>query len=158
METKHDPIEDILVTTTAGILKMMDFDARVELLKNDLEGSTLHVVSIQSENDLGMLIGKNGQNIKAMEHILRLLTFKKLPEDASFVLDVNDYRKSRASYIVEQAKTVSERVRETKRAEALFPMSSYERRLVHMELASCADIVTESVGEEPNRRVVIRSL
>jgi len=60
--------------------------------------------------------------------------------------------------VVEKALEVAHRVRISKKAEALVPMSSYERRLVHVELASYADLETESIGEEPKRRIVIKPL
>ena len=151
-------IEEILINTVTDLMKKIEFDANVEVLKNDISGSILYVVSIKSENDLGSLIGKNGQNIKALEHLARLLAYKKIPAGTNFILDVNDYRKSRASYVLENARIAVERVKGTGRAEALLPMSSYERRLVHMELASHSDVITESIGEEPNRRVVIKPL
>ncbi|OGZ75979.1 MAG: hypothetical protein A3G45_02255 [Candidatus Staskawiczbacteria bacterium RIFCSPLOWO2_12_FULL_37_15] len=69
---------------------------------------------------------------------------------------MNDYKKSRATYLIDVAKQTVTRVRNTQKAEALFPMSAYERRIVHMELAAYPDIATESVGAEPQRRVVIK--
>ena len=82
--------------------------------------------------------------------------FIKNTEELNLILDVNDYRKSRAIYLIDLAKQAVNRVRNTQKAEALLPMTSYERRVVHMELASCPDIATESIGEEPYRRVVIK--
>lgn len=158
MDTEKQPIEEILSETANKIIDMIGFKADVEIVKNNFGDSLLHVVSVHSADDLGMLIGKNGQNIKALEHLFRVIVFKKLPENSNFIIDINDYRKSRANYVVEQAKTAVVRVKNTKRAEALLPMSSYERRLVHMELAAHPDIVTESIGEEPQRRVVIKPL
>ena len=74
------------------------------------------------------------------------------------MVDLNDYRKLRARQVVEKAVEAAHRVRVSKKAEALIPMSSYERRLVHVELASYVDIETESIGEEPKRRIVIKPL
>jgi len=72
------------------------------------------------------------------------------------LIDINDYRKSRTNYLMDLARQAVGRVRNTQKAEALVPMTPYERRVVHMELASCPDITTESIGEEPHRRVVIK--
>lgn len=131
--------------------------AVIEVFENEKD-PTLKVVAVSSEEDLSLLIGKNGQNLKAIEHVARLLAFKKNPERANFVMDINDYRKSRARFVVQHAVEVANRVKESKKAEALAPMSSYERRLVHIELASYPDVETESIGEEPKRRVVVRPL
>lgn len=139
------------------VVEALGFETAVEVFPNEKD-PTLKVVSVSSESDLSLLIGKNGQNLKAVEHIAKLITFKKAPEQANFILDVNDYRKSRAHFVIQNAAEVANRVRETKKAEALPPMSSYERRLVHIELASHPEVETESIGEEPQRRVVIRPL
>lgn len=142
-----------------GIIKnmvaMLGFEAAVEVFQNDKDPN-MAIVSVSSADDLSILIGKNGQNLRAVEHIAKLLVYKQMPGQANFALDVNDYRKSRAQHVVRHAVEAASRVRESKKAEALMPMSSYERRLVHVELASCPDIETESIGEEPQRRVVIR--
>lgn len=121
----------------------------------------LPVVSIESDQDLSMLIGRNGQNLSAFEHVVRLIVAKKLgagatQEERNFVVDINDYRKSKAQYVLDLARQAAQRVMGTQKAETLLPMSSYERRLVHTELASFAEIQTESIGEEPRRRVVIK--
>ncbi len=114
-------------------------------------------VSLYTPENGKLLIGKNGQALKALEHVIRLALLKEegMP---SIILDVNDYRKSRVNFLVDLAKQAVSRVRNTQKAEALAPMSSYERRVVHMELASCPDISTESIGDEPYRRVVIKPL
>ena len=154
-------IDKTLIDITKNILNRMGFDAEVEVFENNISGSTLKVISIKSSNNLSMLIGKNGQNIGCLEQIIKLLALKNI-EDVStkggFMIDVNDYRKLRAKVILEQAKTTAKKVRVTQRAEALFPMSSYERRLVHMEFATCPDLETESVGEDPKRRIIIKPL
>jgi len=115
------------------------------------------VVSISAAEDARFLIGKNGQNLQALEHIVRSIFSKGTPgHDGPIFIDVNDYRKSKASHIADLAREAVQRVRNTQRAEALVPMSSYERRIVHMELASVADVTTESIGQEPQRRIVVK--
>ena len=126
-------------------------------------GGALPVISIESDNDLSMLIGRNGQNLNALEHVIRLIAARKLgagetSKDWNFVLDINDYRKAKSQYILDIARQTAGRVISTQKAETLLPMSSYERRLVHTELASFTEIQTESIGEEPRRRVVVKPL
>ena len=128
----------------------------------DSHGEGVIVVSIQTFDDARFLIGKNGQNLQAMEHVLRAMLIKPASsyggdsKEGAIILDVNDYKKSRANYLIDVAKQTVARVRNTQKAEALFPMSAYERRIVHMELAACPDIVTESIGAEPQRRVIVK--
>ena len=152
--------QEILKNVTQEILGHLGYGGEVSVFSNEKDPS-LQIVSISSSDNLSALIGKNGQNIKSLEQVVRLVYLKKLsPEQkpAVFMVDLNDYRKLRARQVVDKAIEVAYRVRISKKAEALVPMSSYERRLVHVELASYADLETESIGEEPKRRIVIKPL
>ena len=148
--------DDVLraVKKMAGFMNIeCQIEAREEPADSHGEGAV--VVSVQTLDNARFLIGKNGQNLKALEHVLRAMLVKD-GKEGTVVLDVNDYRKSRATYLVDVAKQTVARVRNTQKAEALFPMSAYERRIVHMELAAYPDIATESVGSDPQRRVIIK--
>lgn len=156
--------KDEVLKTIKRVVDFMDTDCQIEVKEergDNCEEGTV-VVSIQTSDNARFLIGKNGQNLKALEHIIRSMLIKPThPEDDSdkenkIVLDINDYKKSRASYLIDVAKQVVARVRNTQKAEALFPMSAYERRIVHMELAAYPDIATESIGSEPQRRIIIK--
>lgn len=157
-ETDKQKLDPKTVVDT--IKKMVDFinsDCLVEVREEetDKQGVGAMVVSIQTPANAKFLIGRNGQNLKALEHVLRAMLTKD-DRERTIILDVNDYRKSRAVYLTDVAKQAVARVRNTKKAEALFPMSAYERRIVHMELAACPDVATESIGTEPQRRIVIK--
>ncbi|MCC6934498.1 MAG: hypothetical protein IT406_02295 [Candidatus Yanofskybacteria bacterium] len=115
-------------------------------------------VSVRSDEHGRLLIGKGGQNLKALEHIIRMMWMRKYPEQRAITVDVNDYHAERAQELVAHVRNTAERVRVTGKSEALNPMSPYERRIVHTELASYSDLTTESVGQEPHRRVVIKPL
>jgi spoIIIJ-associated protein len=115
-------------------------------------------VTIQAPEDARMLIGKDGQNLRAFEHIIRTFCARNAIASRSVVVDVNDYRRARAAELVSSIHAVAQRVRETRRSEALDPMTSYERRVVHTELAAYHDLLSESIGQEPQRRVVIKPL
>lgn len=149
--------KDKVLETIKGMVDFMnvncEFDAREEMSDGRDKGSL--VISIKTSDGAPFLIGKNGQNLKAMEHLVRAVVAKD-GKEGTVVLDINDYRKSRVSHLIDVAKEVVSRVRNTQKAEALPPMSSYERRLVHMELAAYPDVATESIGAEPQRRVIIK--
>jgi spoIIIJ-associated protein len=113
-------------------------------------------VAIQAPEEGRLLIGKNGQNIKALEHVIRLVWARRYPEATGVIVDVNDYRKERITELTTKIHEVALRVKSTGQSEALPPMSAYERRIVHTELAAYHDVVTESIGEDPQRRVVIK--
>lgn len=115
-------------------------------------------VAVQASDNGRLLIGKNGQNLKALEHIVRVMWLRRNPENRSVVLDVNDYHAERAKELIELVRQTATRVQQTRRSEAFEPMTSYERRIVHTELATYTDLSTESVGQDPLRRVVIKPL
>lgn len=149
--------KDEVIKTIEKMVSFMNVDCRVEakFQPADGHGEGAVAVSVQTSADARFLIGRNGQNLKALEHILRAMLVKENKE-GTIVLDINDYRKSRTDYLVDVAKQAVTRVRNSQKAEALFPMSAYERRIVHMELAAYPDIATESIGSEPQRRVIIK--
>jgi spoIIIJ-associated protein len=166
----NEDIKKEIVETTKDLLQRIGFEGEVSITENgySVAGTTavstengFFTVAIDSEKDLSILIGKNGQNLNAFDHIVRLVIARRLAtaEDKSplnFIVDVNDYRKSKTNYLVEVARNVARRVIQTQKAEALLPMSSYERKLVHTELASYKEVQTESIGQEPRRRIVVK--
>ena len=160
MET--DEQKNQIVEITKDLLKKVGFECEVRLTENlGSQEQNFFTVSVESDGDLSMLIGKNGQNLAAFDHLAHLVAGKKFGgvwgKDApNFIVDVNDYRKSRTNYLVDVARNVAKRVIQTRRAEALLPMNAYERRLVHTELASFKEVQTESIGQEPRRRVVVK--
>lgn len=150
-------IREQLKETITKMVSFMDLECQISLKEEvDDRNSRNLLVSIYTLENAKFLIGKNGQNLKSIEHILRSIFLKKITDINNITVDVNDYRKSQTNYLVDLAKQTVTRVRSTLKAEAMFPMSPYERRIVHMELASCPDIATESIGAEPNRRIVVK--
>jgi len=137
------------------IIGFMNLDCQVELREESGSESKAMIISVYTPDNVRFIIGKNGQNLKAFEHLVRAMLLKN-NDSRNIVVDVNDYKKSRASFVVDAAKQAVSRVRNTQKAEVLTPMSAYERRIVHMELASYPDVATESIGDEPQRRIVIK--
>ncbi len=153
-----DATKTKLIETAKRVIERMGFSGEVNLFQESAESRQPAVVSISS-SDSGFLIGKSGNNLEALEHILRIIVNRvsDTPK-VNFVLDVNDYRKIKTRQLTEKVREVADRVTLSSKAEALEPMSAYERRLVHMELAAYSNIATESIGEEPKRRVIIKPL
>jgi spoIIIJ-associated protein len=115
-------------------------------------------VVIRSPDQGKLLIGKNGQNLRAFEQVVRAMTARHDSTGKGIVIDVNDYRRTRTIQLLDLARQIAGQVRATGKSEALPPMTSYERRIVHTELASWSDVATESVGLDPLRRIVIKPL
>jgi len=90
----------------------------------------------------------------ALEHILRQIAHKQ--DIHSLYIDINNYRANREKLIIELSKAAARKVNATKNSVELPPMNAYERRLVHVELATRPDVQTESDGEGGGRRVIVR--
>ena len=127
----------------------------LEILSGD-EDKEIVFVKLESDEDCSLLLGRHGEKLRAFEQEVRLISAKKLSEKLNILVDINNYRKDRNDLVAELAKTTAQKVIATQKAEVLFPMSAYERRIVHLALASLSDIITESIGDEPKRRVVIK--
>ena len=119
------------------------------------EGVTSRV-SVKLRGDASILIGERGANLAALEHLLRKVVQKKYGQDQRFTLDINDYRMRRLEDLKQDVKTAAKEVRLYHKEVPLRPMSSFERRIVHLLLAEYPDITTESIGQDEERRVVIK--
>ena len=109
-----------------------------------------------SSPDSNLLIGQRGANLQALQILVGSVAQKRYLGIERFSLDVDDYRKKREWYLRETAKKAVEHVKKSGRPTKLEPMSAYERRVVHAYLSQDNSVDTESIGEEPNRRIVIR--
>ena len=103
-----------------------------------------------------LFIGERGQTLSEIAHILRALVRRRLEEPVRLALDINDYQKNKEQYLRELARTCADEVALFKADKELPAMTSADRRIVHLELAERQDVVSESVGEGPERRVVIK--
>ena len=119
------------------------------------QGVTCRIV-VRMHGDARMLIGEYGNNLSALEHLLRRIVAKKYGAEAHFTLDINDYRMHRLEDLKQDVKSAAHAVRIYKKPVPLRPMSSFERRIVHLLLAEYPDIATESAGEDVERHVVIK--
>ncbi len=143
----------IIKKITQELFKKMTFkDAIVEVEKQKKSSALMINVQVKRAN---RLIGQSGSNLKDLQKILRILIAKKIPEPPLFLLDINNYREQREEFLKGLAKELAEQVVENKKSVMLQPMSSYERRIIHLELAENKEVATESIGQEPVRRVVI---
>ena len=113
--------------------------------------------NIESEEP-SLLIGHHGENIYALQNILRTIIFKKNPGEYNVILDVDDYRKRQEENVLKLAERKVEMARKTMQVQSLPPMSPYFRRIVHMHLTrpDFNDVVTESVGEGDHRHLTIK--
>lgn len=103
-----------------------------------------------------ILIGERGQTLAEIQHLLKAILRRKIDEPFFIDVDINGYKKNKIKYLKEMAKSVADEVSLLKKEKQLPPMPAYERRIIHLELAARNDVVSESLGQEPERGVVIR--
>jgi len=132
----------------------LGFDARVEVAAG--ETSRLNVVAQGDDRDaLGALIGRKGERLSALQHLVNLMLSKEMGAWTRVLVDVEDYRGRRERQLRELAERAAARVVETGKMLQLEPMPALERRWIHLTLRDHASVATQSIGEEPNRRVVL---
>lgn len=125
--------------------------------KTDKKEQNRDVVELSIKvDDPQILIGERGQTLSETQKILKLFLNKKLGKVFYFNLDINDYKKKKMEYLKGLARDLADEVASNKEPKILLPMSSFERRIIHEELSRRTDIKTESEGEEPYRKVVIK--
>ncbi len=107
------------------------------------------------DGDLGILIGRRGETLSSLQFIVNLIVSKRLGRHSSLVVDVEGYRVRREETLRSLAQRMAERAMQTGEPVALEAMPPSERRIVHLALRDHPDVVTESVGEDEQRKVVI---
>ena len=105
--------------------------------------------------ELGILIGRRGDTLDALQYLTNLAVARKLSERVRLIVDVEGYRLRREDTLVRLAKRLSEKVKRTGMRIVLEPMNPHERRIIHTSLQNEARIATFSEGDDPNRRVII---
>lgn len=134
------------------MMEKMGFEAEIKVKLAEGEALICNILT----KDSNFLIGQYGVNLQSLQHIARLIVKKNIPDGANFILDVNSYRQEKNESVVKMAKNMAEEALLERRAVVMRPMSPYERRIVHMELAKNDQIKTESIGDGDDRRVVIK--
>ena len=144
-------VKEYLKKQIKSLLKDMGFDVEIEItVSNDTPTYRLY-----STND-ALLIGKDGKNLKALTTVVNAILTKEINTNYRFLIDVSDYKEKNDRRIERLAKKLAREVKETKVEVKMDSMNSYQRRLVHNILNNNKYVYTESVGEEPNRCVVIK--
>jgi spoIIIJ-associated protein len=112
------------------------------------------VLDVQG-GDLGVLIGRRGETLNALQYITRLITSREIQRRADIVVDVQGYKTRREDTLRKLAHRMADEARRRGRTMTLEPMSPYERRIIHISLRDDDTVTTESVGEGDRRRVTI---
>ena len=149
--TKKSDINEYIKETVLKIVADMGFDAKIETkVRDDILNLTLY-----SDNN-NLLIGRDGKNMNALSTIVKQIVQNELGMYYKFNLDVGEYKLKQQKNLERMAKRIAREVAKSKVEVKLDPMNSYERRIIHNILNDDRYVYTESVGEEPNRCVVIK--
>ena len=149
MDKKHIALE-----LASELLKFMGASPKIEMEEED--GRIRLAASV---DEAGFLIGKDGENLRALQHVFQLMFIKKTMEplvSGGLILDVNNYYKEKENYLQALAKNTAQKVLETKKPAVLDPMPAYERRIVHLTIEGIEGVSSESSGEGSERRIVIK--
>jgi spoIIIJ-associated protein len=146
-----DQIADAATEVVEGLLGMLHVDAEIEEYEGDEGEIILDIVGA----DLGILIGRHGRTLDAMQTVVSAITHRKLGRHYPLLVDVEGYRARRRVKLEEIAHRAAEKAAKQDRTVKLRPMNSYERRVVHIALREDARVTTASEGEEPFRQVTV---
>jgi len=121
------------------------------------DGENKDLVNLEVDlSEPQILIGEKGQTLFEAQRLLKIILNKRLEKVFYLNLDINNYKKKKAEYLKEIAKELANEVEITKKEKILMPMSAYERKIIHAELAQRSEIITESCGEGTERHIVIK--
>jgi spoIIIJ-associated protein len=142
--------------TVAELLEKMKIPAHVEVRYGDLdeEGQRPVLVDVQGD-DLGVLIGRRAEILNALQYVTNLIVSKQVERWVQVVIDVQGYRARHERQLRQMAQRMADQAMKAGRRQVLEPMSASDRRIIHLELRDHPSVITQSVGEEPTRKVTI---
>lgn len=137
-------------TVLEELLRLMELQGTVEIAM----GTETAKLNVKGE-DLGVLIGRRGEKLASLQHLVNLIVARREGQHNRIAVDVENYRGRREDQLRDVAKRAAERVIQTGKIIQLEAMPAVERRIVHMSLVENPRVRTQSVGVEPNRRIVV---
>jgi spoIIIJ-associated protein len=149
-ETPADRVRELV----EGVLDELDLDGEVAIEEDD----SRIAVTVEGEDDYGLLIGKRGQTIDALQLLCYQAAFRGLRERKRVVVDAAGYRERRRETLESRADRAAEQALSANHVVEMDPMSAQERRVVHERLKERAGVETYSEGDEPRRFVVVAPL
>ena len=149
-KSKVETIESI----AQELLGLMGVEAEPEVIED--EKNEAIVVSLKTEDETGLLIGRHGQTIEALQAALGMLAKEKLGEWVRIIVNVGDWREKQEEYLKSLAVSAAERATATGEDQPLYNLTPGQRRVIHLALSENSKVVTESVGEGEERYLVVK--
>ena len=144
IEEGREFLEKVFQNMHMDVAIDIDFDKEEKVVSINLSGP-----------EMGVLIGKRGQTLDSLQHLVSLVINKNSEDYLRVKLDTENYRERRKTTLEHLAKNIAYKVKRTKRSMALEPMNPYERRIIHSALQNDNYVFTKREGEEPFRHVVV---
>jgi spoIIIJ-associated protein len=156
-DANEDETLKVARATVTELLDKMKVKATVNTsYGNPVDDNTPAPVLVEIKgNDLSILIGRRSETLNALQYISSLIVGKELGHWVQLLIDVEGYRSRRERQLRQLARRMAEQAVTTGKRQVLEPMPANERRIIHLELRDNPDVVTESIGEEPNRKLTI---
>ena len=149
-KAEQDFIADTGKEFLLGMFGKMGLSVQIEKL------TTKDKITFQVHGEeLGILIGKHGQTLDAIQYLTNLVANKEVRRRCQIVVDVENYRSRREETLIQLAHRLGAKVRRTRQKIALEPMNAFERKIIHLALQNEKNIKTDSEGQEPYRHIVI---
>jgi spoIIIJ-associated protein len=146
MEEKINLIEK----TVKNLLEKLQYDNEL-LVKSDGQSVWVQI----NVEEPGLLIGKSGYTLADLQHLIRVIVNRKIGEFTYLTVDVNDYKLSQKEEAEKEALEAISEVKQNQQSAALSPMNAFQRKVAHIAIKE-AGLISQSVGQEPSRRVVIK--
>ncbi len=133
------------------ITSLMNINANLEVRRRE---NNIEIKIFSDQNSI--LIGHDGHTLESLQNILRQISLNEVGDEFKILLDIENYKEKKITHLEKMARQLAKEVAKTKVETKLDRMNSYERRIIHNALANNKYVYTESIGEEPNRCVMIK--
>lgn len=153
---EQDELLDFAEETVSKLLYHMNLQAQVSAHYDESDREDRRTIHVDVRgDDLSILIGRRSETLNAFQYVASLMVGKEVQQWVQLVVDVEGYRSRRENQLRRMARRMAEQAIKTGRRQVLEPMSANERRIIHLELRENPAVTTESIGEDPHRKVTI---
>ncbi|MFA9262331.1 MAG: protein jag [Undibacterium sp.] len=153
----EESFRQTLSVIVKDLLKRIGFEAEVNVSEAMVADRVEYHCEITLQDGQNLLIGQHGANVGALLHIVKLAARKSLPKDGVISLDVNHYFEEKKVFLEREAQAAVKEVEASGLPVMLRPMLSFERKLIHHLLSDHPTVMTESVGNGDERKVLIKN-
>lgn len=150
--TDTKDIADTIKDVIANIFKRMELECRIADIK---EGELKVYIELESKNNSGLIIGRKGKTLEALQFMVNLIVNHQTGSDKKIILDIESYRAKRERALRKMSKDIAFKVIKSGKPWTLEPMNPFERRLIHLTLQNDTRVTTKSEGQGIYRKVTI---